>query len=312
MKSDVRDIRDAPNGNTIHSAQLEKVKKSQGNQLKRWFFTYNNYNKQDIKILETCLQLICEEYIFQEEMGEQGTPHLQGVIFLKKKMRWTEFGLPTSIHWEPVKNPIKAKAYCEKEDTRNGDVFKWKSPELIQDELVRNVELEIVDALYPWQQSIYDMCKLKPNKRSIIWIYDPDGNNGKTELCKFLTIKVDAISATSGSAKDIACILANCVKNGKNLNGLTTFIFHYSRTSEHISYKAIESVKDGYITSTKYESGTLVFNNPHTLIFSNELPEIDKLTKDRWIIYTIKEKSLVQLSLDEVRQIKENEFVKDN
>ena len=39
-------------------------------------------------------------YAFQEETGEQGTPHLQGIISLKKKMRDTEFNLPSKIHWE--------------------------------------------------------------------------------------------------------------------------------------------------------------------------------------------------------------------
>jgi len=272
-----------------------KKVKTQGKQLKRWFFTFNNYLPADIDILETRFKQICEKYIFQEETGESGTPHLQGCVFLKKKMRWSEFFAKdyNGISYSEMRNETASIQYCCKEETRTGKVYKWGFPR----------ELEIITNLYPWQQDIYNKCLEEPNKRSIIWIYDPEGNNGKTALCKFLTVKTNAISATSGSAKDIACILAMCVKNGKNLNDLTTFIFHYARTSEHISYKAIESVKDGYITSTKYESGTMVFNCPHCLVFSNELPEVDKLTADRWEIYYIYDKTLRPLSLTQVKNI---------
>lgn len=292
------------NGNTKSQTPkttkvVEKKVNKQGKQLKRWFFTFNNYLPADIDILETRFKQICEKYIFQEEMGENGTKHLQGCIFLKKKMRWSEFFNKdyNQLHWEEVRNEKASIEYCQKEETCIGKTYKWGFPR----------ELEIIEHLWPWQQDIYIKCLNEPNKRSIIWIYDPDGNNGKTALCKFLTVKANAISATSGSAKDIACILAMCVKNGRNLNELTTFIFHYARTSEHISYKAIESVKDGYITSTKYESGTMVFNCPHCLVFSNELPEVDKLTHDRWEVYYIYEKTLRPLSLEQVKHILDGE-----
>lgn len=303
MSKKNRAFREKANGNTKHSPKTEestKVVNTQGKQLVKWFFTFNNYFPADIDILETKFRTICNKYIFQEELGENGTPHLQGCIFLKKKMRWSEF-FPkdyNNIHWEEMRNEKASIAYCCKDETRVGNIFKWGFPR----------ELDIITNLFPWQETIYRKCLLEPDKRKIIWIYDPKGNNGKTALCKFLTIKVNAISATSGSAKDIACILAMCVKNGKNLNDLTTFIFHYARTSEHISYKAIESVKDGYITSTKYESGTMVFNCPHCLVFSNELPDIDKLTKDRWEVYTLNDnKELILLSLQEIKYLQEND-----
>jgi hypothetical protein len=35
-------------------------------------------------------------------------------------------------------------------------------------------------------------------------------------------------------------------------------------------------------------------NSPHLIIFSNELPDVNKLTKERWQIYTIEDKGEFQ------------------
>lgn len=43
---------------------------------KNWFFTWNNYTKEDITILIAYLDPIALKYKFQEETGEQGTKHL--------------------------------------------------------------------------------------------------------------------------------------------------------------------------------------------------------------------------------------------
>lgn len=68
----------------------------QGNQRINWCFTYNNYEKNEIYKITERLNEISKQYVFQEETGENGTPHLQGVISLKKRMRWSEFKLPLS------------------------------------------------------------------------------------------------------------------------------------------------------------------------------------------------------------------------
>lgn len=54
-----------------------------------------------------------------------------------------------------------------------------------------------------------------------------------------------------------------------------------------ISYDAIESVKNGMICNTKFETGTKIFDPPHIIIFSNEQPEEENLSKDRWNIINI-------------------------
>lgn len=55
----------------------------------RWCFTINNYTDED-KFWENAEQREHIKYlIVQHEVGEQGTPHLQGFLILKKKNRMT-------------------------------------------------------------------------------------------------------------------------------------------------------------------------------------------------------------------------------
>lgn len=86
-------------GNT-NSEQLKK----KDNQCVHWCFTFNNYPKTAPSELENILKKECIKYVFQEETGEEGTPHLQGYIHLKKKKRLSELKkINNKIHWEPTR-----------------------------------------------------------------------------------------------------------------------------------------------------------------------------------------------------------------
>ena len=57
---------------------------------------------------------------------------------------------------------------------------------------------------------------------------------------------------------------------------------------EDFPYEFTEEIKDGYAASTKYESSMLEFKFPNTVIvFSNERPDKDKMSKDRWNVFSI-------------------------
>ncbi|QMW68645.1 replication-associated protein [Crucivirus-81] len=263
-------------GNINQSSNPKKD--NERNQRVHWFFTWNNYTEENIEMLIKFFKANSKKYIFQEEIGDLNkTKHLQGNVQLKKRMRWSEFGLPKQICWEPTRNIDKANAYCCKEETKNGRTFKFGFPS----------ELKLITTLRPWQSKICTIINGEINDRFVYWIYDEMGENGKTVFCKYLYANQDAIIATDGANKDVSCMLAELVKNGRDLNDKTTFIFHFPRSTEGLSYKAIESVKDGLITSTKFHSNTLVFNCPHVFVFSNELPNLAKLSQDRWKLKTI-------------------------
>lgn len=84
--------------------------------LRNFVFTFNNYTDNDyVKILNSD---IFKYVIIGKEVGESGTPHLQGYAELKKQKRLSslkkDFG--DSIHLEPRKgNAKQAAEYCKKE-----------------------------------------------------------------------------------------------------------------------------------------------------------------------------------------------------
>lgn len=82
-------------------------------QSKDWCFTWNNPSDDEI------LSINDWDYkylIFQKEVGQNGTPHLQGFIQFEKQTRLSALKkLSKRIHWEKRRgSPYEASHYCEK------------------------------------------------------------------------------------------------------------------------------------------------------------------------------------------------------
>lgn len=79
---------------------------------KIWVYTLNNYTEQDVTFLKG---LECKHHVFGYEVGDEGTPHLQGYINFNRTYRLTGLKkLNTRIHWEPAKADEAAINYCKK------------------------------------------------------------------------------------------------------------------------------------------------------------------------------------------------------
>lgn len=82
---------------------------------KNWCFTVNNYTLMD----DMTLQNMPYAYLlYGREVGDEGTPHLQGYVQFKKKIRLTGLKkLHPTAHWEPAKGSSADNyAYCTKQD----------------------------------------------------------------------------------------------------------------------------------------------------------------------------------------------------
>lgn len=248
-------------------------------QLVKWFFTFNNYIENDIGELERVFQRICIKYVFQEETGEEEkTPHLQGSIWLKKAMRWSEFKLPKCIHWEKLRNEEASIEYCQKEKTRTGRIFKWGWPKPIK----------VIEELYDWQKEAKEIlltsCEETTN-RNVYWWWESTGNKGKSAFCKYMAVKHKTTVIQGGKLADIMNIIFNT-----DMDKCNSIIIDIPRCNKNnVSYAAIECILNGMITNTKYETGVKIFNPPQLLIFANFEPEfgIYNLSSDRWNIREI-------------------------
>lgn len=260
-------------GNT--KTPVVKENKKQISCSKRWYFTLNNYTNEHIDIISSIVPEICDKYIVGKEISEENqTPHLQGFVTFMKKCRPKSKIPIDEIHWEKALGSDMSQNYCGKE----GNVILKKG---IPRPLVKMTR----DKLWEKQLKIVDMFVKDEDPlfgRNIHWFWETQGKWGKSILCTYMIDFMGAMEV-SGASADILCGVAKWIENNEECPPI--IIFDIPRCNQgHVSYQAIEKIKDGKFFSGKYESGMVRFNKPHIICFANEIPETHKLSEDRWII----------------------------
>lgn len=81
---------------------------------KRWCFTLNNYTAEDVAKF---LALTCVYLVVGREVGDSGTPHLQGFIIWDSMKRLSAVKkIDGRAHWEPARGTTdQASDYCKKD-----------------------------------------------------------------------------------------------------------------------------------------------------------------------------------------------------
>lgn len=250
-------------GNTNNLSKKKQISPS-----KNWCFTLNNYTEKDISSID----LIIDKYnkiIIGKEIGACGTPHLQGYIEFKSKLRPSSLKLTNRIHWEKAKGTLLDNFnYCSKE---NNIILERGMPKPIK----------IINKLYPWQLKVFDLYKSPINDRKIHWFYEDFGNVGKSAFIKYMVVKYNVLFCSGGKYTDIMNLIFN-----NDMDICDCIMFDIPRAHEgKISYSSLESIKNGMVCNTKYETGVKLFNPVHLFIFANFKPDDeDKISLDRWNI----------------------------
>lgn len=138
-----------------------------------------------------------------------------------------------------------------------------------------------------WQRELVDQLGGEPDDRSVTFIVDPLGNNGKSWLCKYMM-----------KAHPDKCQYLRIGKRDDLAYSLDTrrsiFLFDIPRRGlEYLQYSVLESLKDGQVYSPKYESQTKEFQPAHVVVFTNEEPDMGALTLDRYKIIRISETTFI-------------------
>ena len=259
-----------------------------------------------------------------KEVSTSGTPHLQGFAVFKSRSRLTTVRqLLGRAHWEVARSVAASIAYCCNDgdyveigdrppDTSQGkrtDIESFKSSvqsgvtsrkdlrevhSLVCAQYSKFVEQYIRDQHVPppvedfplrsWQQHMVDIAVSAPDARSIYFVVDSTGNNGKSWLSNWFEANLEK--------------RVQVMKPGK----LVDMAFEYDEETElfildcprakqgdYIQYDFLESVKDGRLFSPKYESRTKRFLPPHVFVFMNEVPDCTKLSDDRYVIVNLED-----------------------
>ena len=145
-------------------------------------------------------------------------------------------------------------------------------------------QVEVI--LRPWQERLVEV--MKPSEREIIWIVDPAGNEGKSWFQKYLKDIHGLRVFDANIRRSSKCILHILSKEIVSLIDIFLFNVPRSFNMDEFPYEMLEELKDGKAESIKYNSIKLQVNTPNTvLVFSNENPDKERMSKDRWIIYLI-------------------------
>lgn len=256
-------------------------KKKQISPAKNWCFTLNNYTDDELNMFSSIVPIKCDKAIIGKEIGDKGTPHLQG--FLRFKVKCRPMGLFSDcnrIHFEKTKGTIHENyEYCSKD----GDIFiNIGFPKPLK-------TLACENNMYPYQEKILKFIEEEPDERTIYWISGYTGNEGKTTFCKYLVRFHNAIMLGGKSAD-----MKNGIIEYKKTNGCTPelILINLPRSfnKDYISYTGIEEIKDMLFYSGKYEGGMIDGNCPHLIIFANQQPDWKLLSPDRWALYNINDK----------------------
>lgn len=146
-------------------------KKVNRNRSRTYAFTLNNYTKKEVGSLSQPIwqNIKINKYCFQEEIGNEGTPHLQGVVNFKSQVEFSSLKkINKRIRWAVNKKKWENNlVYCSKNRGIPGD--------RIND-----------DAIYIYGLSTRDMKYIdkKPDEGIVGWDHEYMKELGRKEFIK--------------------------------------------------------------------------------------------------------------------------------
>lgn len=302
----------------IRGAEVKNTDANRMSRGKNWCFTLNNYTNDDIDRLSVLVDNNeCSYIIYGKEVGESGTPHLQGFVSFSKRVYLTDVKkrISATAHFELSRLVPESIEYCRKD----GDVFeegvmpvgqgkrsdlddfkndvkagllnfkeirekhsavyaKFKS--FVMEYVIDNTPEVTIPAyiLHDWQKDLLEKLEQPPDTRTIQFIVDHSGNNGKTWFAHWYAQNhSDCQVMCPGKRADMAYILRTDIR-------VLILDAPRSKQGEFIQYDFLEDVKNGYVFSSKYESSIKRFRAVHLVVLMNEAPDLTKLSSDRFDI----------------------------
>lgn len=154
---------------------------------------------------------------------------------------------------------------------------------------------DLIVNLYPWQEEIYERLQGRPDSRIIDVLVDTQGNIGKSAFCKYLCWHLKIPVLGWGKTGDLLHLVSK-------LPNKSAYIFDLSRSKPQDWARddiaaAMEGIKNGLFLNTKYECAQVIMNTPHIWIFTNIIPNISSMSRDRWRIWKVSHHRLVRSSI---------------
>lgn len=240
---------------------------------KWWDFTAKDEGITAQEVIDLCKDLGCDRFAFGAEVGDGGYRHYQGRIVLsvgkdlKTLSNWNKEHNVT-WHWSP--SHVRDFKYVEKE----GNFYRSWEDAIAKYGLI---------TLKSWQEIAWNLLK-DQDERTVLVIYDPVGNHGKTWFCKWLqaTHRAQYVPPFSEAQDFMAYAMSRVAER---------YVIDMPR-AETIKqrkgmWSAVEQIKNGYVYDKRYNFRDAWIGEPKVCVFCNELPDKGTLSADRWAVYAL-------------------------
>jgi len=262
----------------------------------RWSAVFSADTKE---VFHRWVRGTADKFVYQAECTTsaegKANPHYQGYFHTTAKHRAKALAIAANVEMSGVEISPSSTAgiealrtYCLKETSRVAGPWADKK-------IYLGADLWPLERMPAWQRTLLDIVAMKPNDRTMYWIYDPVGNNGKTKFLKTLVYRHDGVGLGYGHSTDVLNLVSKLP--GKNVYCWNLTRAKPANLSELDLYSAMESVKDGFFINLKYETRQVLMDPPHVLVLANHLPKYDQISADRWVVYLIEQGKLVLVHL---------------
>lgn len=226
-----------------------------------------------------------KEWAFQKEQGKKSDYiHYQLRISLRSKTRTPPYlkgAKPSVTSLENRDNNF----YVLKEDTRIEGPWTSKDKEIFIPRQYRDIT-----KLYAWQNWLLNKLNERED-RKIYFIYDKVGNNGKSTIAALCELKHNCIDVPPiNDSKELMQIVSNICIDTDNRSPKAFFIDlprAFDKKTLNGIFSAIEQIKKGKLYDTRYHYKAYWIDSPQIFVFSNEPPNFEYLSADRWICNSI-------------------------
>lgn len=298
-------------------------------QSKGFCFTINNPTEDDEQAIGDLSEDDRVSYlIVGKETGESGTPHFQGWVYFKAKIRWSiVHALIPRAHLEASRgSPQQNIDYCSKD----GDFTEYGSRP-VQNQGRRTD----IDACIGWLDGFIEEHGRAPYEREVARgcptaflkyrnfmqlaaLRAPDCILQAGEARDWQLALESALATPCSTDRDILFYVDSAGGSGKSWftryfyskypdktqilqpggfgdmayaldSSKSVFLINVARGGmEFLQYRFLESLKDKMVFSSKYDSRMKILTEtPHVVVFSNEQPDMTKLTSDRYNIINL-------------------------
>lgn len=285
-------------------------------------FTLNNYTNENEEQLKLFSQTHCYYMVYGHEEGEEThTPHLQGFIQLKNRMKLqtikNKLGI-NSIHLENIKGTVQDNInYCTKDGTNN---YVYGEPSIAGSNKLKKENLrQLIKECKTWREvleiegiekylkfareyfnnldrrdkTIFQDIKLYDWQEQLINWMDREGN------CRDILIVMDK---TGGKGKSFFCSYCQIMRDDTFISsiGKTADILYIYKDNikknilldtprdskfDTMNWQLVECITNYSFTSTKYEPQTITKSiRTNTILFTNDTnykEVVNHLSKDR-------------------------------